>query len=275
MVVKYSGGTDSTAATVMVANQFDEVHLVTYKHSGIRHIGNSEHHLEKLRELYGKDKFVHVIIDMDKLFKEVTYSRYTQNVRRYGFFNLTTCGLCKLAMHVRTILYCLELGIDHVVDGANVNSSHFPAQMKEVIEALRILYKGFGITFTNPVYNYGFPDDIDWLHKTGLSVLTRKPERKEIDPKKETTGQVLYRKGILEEENVKGTATDRRMQPLCFQLTLLNLFALSYYIPRHGMDAYREKTARFYKEKIDYYQERIREYLREGPRSELGRLLDT
>ncbi|MFC1889582.1 hypothetical protein ACFL4G_07480, partial [Thermodesulfobacteriota bacterium] len=165
VAVKYSGGTDSTAATVMVAEAFDKVHLVTYRHSGIRHINNSTHHLSRLRELYGEDKFEHVIIDMDRLFKEVTFSRYVKNIRRYGFFNLTTCGLCKLAMHVRTILYCLDEGIDHVVDGANINSSHFPAQMKEVIDELRLLYAEFGITFTNPVYDYAFPDDIDWLHK--------------------------------------------------------------------------------------------------------------
>ncbi|MFC1890057.1 hypothetical protein ACFL4G_09895, partial [Thermodesulfobacteriota bacterium] len=119
--------------------------------------------------------------------------------------------------------------------------------------------------------NTAFPS---WLHKMGLAALTRKPESKGTGPMGKTTGQLLFEKGILQEENVKGTAIDRRMQPMCFQLTLLNLFALSYYIPKYGMDAYRENTLRFYKEKIDTYKEKIQEYLRDGPRSELGRILD-
>ena len=67
--------------------------------------------------------------------------------------------------------------------------------------------------------------------------------------------------GILEEENVKGTKTDRKMQGRCFQRTLLNTFALGYYIPTHGMELYRENVLLFYKQKIALFTKQVEQYL--------------
>lgn len=267
--VMYSGGTDSVAATTLIAEQFDRIHLVTYKHSGISHVNNSRYHLNKLGELYGADKFKHMIINVDRLFKAVTYARYAHNVRHHGFFNLTTCGLCKLAMHLRTLIYCLDNGIDVVVDGANKHSSHFPAQMKEVIDELRALYAHFGIDYQNPVFDYEVPDNLDWFHKMGLAALTAKHKPAKRKQKNNSAGQLLYEQGILDRENVKGTATDRCMQPRCLQLTLLNLFAFSYFIPKFGMEAYREKAAVYYREKIGHFRTMIEKYVADRNGSEI------
>ncbi len=65
---------------------------------------------------------------------------------------LSTCGFCKLAMHVRTLLYCLDNGIKTVADGSNRNMSFFPAQMPEVVLLVRELYKSFGIEYVTPVF---------------------------------------------------------------------------------------------------------------------------
>jgi len=272
----FSGGTDSTAATALLAPEYERVHLITYRHSGLSKLDNSRTNVEVLRTKFGPDKFVHDIIDMDRLFKAATYSDYRATLRRYGFFTLTSCGCCKLAMHVRTIVYCLENDIRTVADGANVNMAHFPDQMKEMLDPLRALYKRFGIDYLNPVFEYGQPTNIDWLHKVGLHTLVQAGAVPgPVDsPARKTTGQLLFEMGILPVENVKGTPRDRVMQARCFQLTLLNVFALGYYIPRYGMERYREMIARFYGEKIRWFQDKIEDYLQRGQAAELSSLID-
>lgn len=268
IAIKYSGGTDSTAATALVAEQYDRVHLITYKHSGISNIGNSGRNIEKLKEIYGSEKFSHTVMDTDKLFRTVTYADYFQLVRKFGFFNLGSCGLCKLAMHIRTIVYCLDNGITSVADGANKNSDIFPAQMAPVLSELRGMYKRYGIEFVSPVFNYEFPEEIDWKHKFGL---VSKPKKRTGE---KTTGQVLFERGITPAENVKGTETDRKMQGLCFQLILLNLFALKYYIPKHGMEKYTAMTAEFYKEKISRFTRELDDYVDKKPGNLLSKVID-
>lgn len=296
IALQYSGGTDSTAAAVLAAGHFKRVHLLTYHHSGLHRIENSMHNIARLRRAFPDVEFRQLILDVDGLFRSVTYSNYVANLREYGLFNLGTCGFCKLSMHLRTLVYCLEYGIKEVADGANVNSSHFPAQMAEVIIEVRKMYHRFGITYSNPVFEYHFPGDIDWYHKLGLPALADRPEGKRHtvqektgDPTKSlppgaswvppppeddmTTGRLLYLKGILPEENVKGKAEDRKMQARCFQLTLLNAFALGYYIPRYGMERYRERTTRFYQHKIAEWTVEVEAYLREKETSKLYRIL--
>lgn len=262
IAVMYSGGTDSTAAVTLLAETYQRIHMLTYKHSGLASIENSGFHLPRLRELYGSDKFEHIILDTDDLFNKVTYDNYFSNLREYGFFTLTSCGHCKLAMHIRTLMYCLENGISEVADGANKNMSHFPAQMIEVIAELKKMYQRFGVNYTSPVFDYDFPDGLDWFQKIGLAALTNQPFSKKGGPKGKTTGQLLVEKGILDQENVKGKEIDRKMQGRCFQLTLLNVFALNYFIPKHGIEKYREITKKYYKAKIDRFSNKIEQHLK-------------
>jgi 7-cyano-7-deazaguanine synthase in queuosine biosynthesis len=59
--VLYSGGADSTAAVVLVAEKHDRLHLVTYRHSGLRQVDNSAYNLPALRNKFDADKFVHPV----------------------------------------------------------------------------------------------------------------------------------------------------------------------------------------------------------------------
>ncbi len=259
--VMYSGGTDSTAAVILSAERFRRMHLLTYRHSGLASIENSAHNIPALRAAFPETEFLHRIMDTDRLFKLVTYAGYFKNLREYGLLNLGTCGFCKLAMHLRTLVYCAENGLTEVIDGSNKNMTHFPAQMEPVLEELRGMYQRFGITFTQPVYHLDFPDGLDWLTKLGVNALVEKPAAPEAPPETMTTGRVAYEKGVLPEENVKGTALDRRMQARCFQLTLLNAFALGWYIPRHGYEKYTDVTLKFYSEKIRRFSDEAQRYL--------------
>ena len=64
IAVLYSGGTDSTAAVVSIAKQFNKIHLITFKHSGLFSIESSRSNVEKLREKFEKVEFVHNILEI-------------------------------------------------------------------------------------------------------------------------------------------------------------------------------------------------------------------
>jgi len=268
IVIQYSGGTDSTAATVLVAEKYDRIHLITYKHSGLAKVENSARNIEKLKELFGKDKFLHVVMDTDKIYKMVSYSEYLKNIRDHGLFVLSSCGLCHFSMHIRTLIYCLDNSITETADGANKNSDHFPTQMEPVIMEVRKMYKHFGINYSNPVFDCVFPKDLDWKHKFKL------PGTEEPPPEGMTTGKICAGKGILEKDNIKGTPTDRKMQPRCFGFTLHNLFSLKYYIPRYGFEEYIAETTNFYKHKVEYFTREIELYLENREKSKLSQVID-
>ena len=267
----YSGGTDSTCAAALAAGDFDRVHLLTFSRFGVFSISHSEVNVKKLREKFGEDKFVHRIINVDKLFKEVSYSNYLDNLRRHGFFLLTTCGLCKLAMHFRCLVYCLENDIKSVSDGANKNMDYAPDQIRELIEELRKMYSRRGIEYTSPVYEMAHPDDIEWFDKLGVGRLSGPGEKKESGCV--TTGEKLYQMGIFPEKNMKGTPDDRKMQARCFQLVLANIFANWLYLPGNKLEDFKKECVSLYREKIVRFDRMVDEYKERKIKSRLFRLI--
>ncbi len=293
IAILYSGGTDSTAAAALAAGAFSEVKLLTFRHSGHARIENSARNVRRLRDRFPDTRFVHEYYDIDRLYRYVTYAEYWKHLKRYGLFNLATCLFCRLAMHTRALVYCIENGIDQIADGANVNSTNFNEQMVEVVDEIQKMYCHFGITYSAPVYHYDFPTDIDWFHKLGLSEISRGRQepaapregrppalrfccgRTSWDPDQpegaNTTGEILTKFGILDQDNVKGTPADREIQPRCFQLVLLNLFAVGYYLPGFGLDRYRHIAHRLLKDKITVIAREVERYLEKDKRSRLGR----
>jgi predicted subunit of tRNA(5-methylaminomethyl-2-thiouridylate) methyltransferase len=272
IAVLYSGGTDSTCAAALAADGFERIHLLTYSRFGVFCAKNTELNVSKLRDKFGKDKFIHRVMNIDRLFKEMSYSGYMPALVKHGFFLLTTCGLCKLAMHMRTLAYCLDNKISYVCDGANKNMDYSPDQMRELTVELKALYARYNIEYTVPVYEFSHPDDIGWLDKLGVSGLMERKEKKEDGAV--TTGEQLFKMGIFPSKNMKGTREDRRMQARCFQLVLSNIFAHWLYIPDHGLEKYKKKCVEFYKEKIAYFNGLIVEYVRDKSKSRFYRLIN-
>lgn len=271
IAVLYSGGTDSTCAAALVAEGFERIHLLTYSRFGIFCAEHTDVNAAKLRDKFGKDKFVHRVINIDRLFRETSYSGYMPALVKHGFFLLTTCGLCKLAMHIRTLAYCLDNKISCVCDGANKNMDYSPDQMREFTEELKKLYSRYNIEYTTPVYEFSHPEDIGWLDKLGVPRLL---DIKEKEGGADTTGDQLFKMGIFPRRNMKGTKEDRGMQARCFQLVLSNIFANWLYIPGRGLEKYKERCVGLYREKIAYFDGLISEYARNKTKSKLNRWIN-
>lgn len=256
IVILFSGGTDSTLAAALATNSFDEIHLITYSRLGIASVENSKVNALSLQEKYNNKKIIHKIIKIDKLFNHVSYENYFKNIIKHGFMNLSTCGLCKLSMHIRTIKYCMDNEIYHVSDGANAGMSMFPAQMKSVIKELEKMYMDFNIHYSNPVYDYDAPEEAKFIKNT--HVLSTAPKEEPVLEKRQnvekkttkTAGQVLYNMGLAPAPNVKGSEYDRKRQPRCFQFIIFNIFAIKYFLEKYSYKEYEERTTEYFKSKI-------------------------
>jgi predicted subunit of tRNA(5-methylaminomethyl-2-thiouridylate) methyltransferase len=259
-VILFSGGTDSTLAAALQEEHFQEIHLLTFDRLGIASVENSKINAQMLIDKFGKDRIKHIIINIDKLFKHISYENYLKNIKKHGLMNLSTCGLCKLSMHIQTISYCNENGITSVADGANQGMDMFPAQMKPVIDQMKALYLNFGIIYSNPVFDYEFPDEGSFLSMENANMLVSLPKKNiEKESKKMTAGRVLYEKGLAPLPNVKGSDYDRKRQPRCFQFILFKTFANKYFLADNTYDEYVEKTVDFFDDKIKVAEEVLRE----------------
>lgn len=255
VVVLFSGGTDSTLTAALVQADYRTVHLLTFDRLGFHGIGNTSLNARMLAERYGADRFRHETVHIGRLFKFIAYERYLQNLRKHGFHLLSTCGLCKLAMHMRTIRYCLEHGVRHATDGSNQGMSIFPAQMRPVLDEIRRMYDRFGIRYFTPVYEFDAPDEGDYLEQANRRFLEaglhadRQPVE-EVKESKRTPGRVLYEMGLAPAPDVKGTPYDRKRQARCFQLVLFNVFVLKWFLAAHSYEEYERATVRFFRDKI-------------------------
>ncbi len=147
----FSGGVDSTFAATALAEEYDEVHLLTY-YNGYGHykIGRTGRRAQELKDRFPR-KFRHSIISVQDIFEALVLDTLDEDYRRFrsGF---VWCLGCKLSMHARSILYNLEHGISCMSDGSSMDTSEMVEQMLISVSMIRLLYKDYGIEFTTPVY---------------------------------------------------------------------------------------------------------------------------
>ncbi len=221
VVVLFSGGCDSTLAAAMAAQKYDRVQLITCYRSGFfKTKENTRIGFDKLRDKFGPDKFDIEIINVDKLFKRAQYDNYLYYVKKYGPICMSICGLCKLAMDWRTILYCIEHSITDVCDGNVKEMSVFPTQnMKIALEDIIKLYADFNINYFNPIYEIG----------------------KDVE-------NILYEMKLIPSPKHKLTRADK--QVVCSQQILFSKF-VEYYLSQNPWDDYVKNMHEFYSEKIN------------------------
>jgi len=269
----YSGGTDSTLAACLLAEKYSRVRLVTFRRFGLFSTDNAAVNAEKLRVKYGAAKIVHENLPVNRLFRKVSYDRFFLNLFRHGFFLLSTCGLCKLAMHLRAAVYCLDNGIKRVSDGANKGMDLFPDQQPGVLGMLREMYASVGIEYSNPVFDFESPPDIEFgdrFHLERLPGLSAKRDAAFLEQKKQTTGHKLFELGLMPSDNVKGTKLDRAMQARCFQFILFNIWLHWYYLPFSDKERYVRESDAFFGEKIVRFSRLLGEYRERGAASRLA-----
>ncbi len=203
--VLFSGGSDSTlaATSLLKEEHFEKLHLLTFHHSGMKHLNKSRVNVRRLEEKFGKAKVVHRITSIEEMFRKLYYTNYLRDLKRFGvFLAAAACNVCQLAMHAHTLMYNLQNGIQYAYDGYKAEKEHvYVIMSKEGREVLKEFYKEYGVTYGSPVHNIL---RTDWR---------------------------LYELGVTHRRNVKFPYEhlDYEAQHSCYQGLLTNLYILCYH----------------------------------------------
>ena len=147
----YSGGCDSTLSASILAKDFEEIHLVTFKHYATWNVGRSRINVQKLRVENKQVRFIHVFLNISGLFYNIQKGFFNDRAM-LPYFPLYICGACKLAMHTDLICYNLAHDITFASSGASHEMSMFPAQTEGGLSHLEKYYAEYGMQLMSPVY---------------------------------------------------------------------------------------------------------------------------
>jgi hypothetical protein len=260
-IVLYSGGTDSTCAAAIVAQQYSVIHLLTFVEQATKNSPLPKDNTIKLESAFPQVKFFSKTIEIDILLKHVSYDRYFAHLWRWGLFMLFTPGFSSLCWHLHTIVYAKQHGITRVVDGLTKELMHFPGHMDAVVKQFQFLYAAFGIEYTSPVRNWTVPRDQQYLDRLVVDrhgfILN---DRGTKILQKTTTGQYLYQLGIFPHQNVKGSKFDQLMQHDCYPFVLYNILFFWVLLPMRGIDYLEFKTECFMSNLCLKYQKLLTDF---------------
>jgi hypothetical protein len=153
VALMFSGGMDSTLVACELLEAHQDVHLVTFRTVYNRVVSNSVTQASRLRERYGASRVHHHIQDIRDTHGSLVPDLGTDYVR---YSDASAPGIvclgCKLAMHARTALFCLEHRVPFAADGALRIQADHPECLPEVVNRLRRMYARYGVTYMNPAY---------------------------------------------------------------------------------------------------------------------------
>jgi hypothetical protein len=93
-----------------------------------------------------------VELDMGRLFQGLWLDRFEELMPKYNGKNLV-CVACKIAMHTRAIIYCIENLVPTLVTGYAKRQEYYPEQTPVFMEKIAEFSKHFGVQSRFPVYD--------------------------------------------------------------------------------------------------------------------------
>ncbi|MEW6429467.1 MAG: hypothetical protein AB1568_15690 [Thermodesulfobacteriota bacterium] len=167
IAILYSGGTDSLALYALAASgrhgalpRPRRIHLLHMLNGMGRFPEWPRTRFETARRILAvqmpsQDHFPEaamVELDMGRLFQGLWLDRYEELMPRYNNKNLV-CVACKLGMHVRAILYCIEHYVPLLAAGYARRQEYYPEQTPAFMERLAAFSGDFGVRTVFPVYD--------------------------------------------------------------------------------------------------------------------------
>lgn len=240
----YSGGADSSLAACRLAQVFPKVYLNTCDRFGFMAARSfPKTHYERMRGRFPRTRFVLQVLDANRFYETVESYRYGSFLRRYGLLAINTCGHCKVALHWRNLVFCLQNGIRYAADGAVTGAEEFAEQNPRILFLeLAELYRHFGVTLLHPCYEEGLATEAE-----------------------------LFELGVTESARIKNTARD--MQVVCSQHILFGMM-MRVLLARGTFPEYERGARAYMREKLDFVRRATEEFLaRPGEDTLVARLL--
>lgn len=267
-IVLFSGGCDCTLAAAQVAEQkdFNEIVLLTYEVPVSCLDENSKRNIPFLEKSFPDIVFTHEMIPVGNILNKVITKKKLQFVLKHGLIEASLCLHCRLAMHIRTIMYCIDNDIRHVFDGSNVTMALWVDQTRKGLEMVDQLYSAFGITAKHPVFYYAGDDLFDLVKYLGEDDL------KNIIHK--STSHELHEMKIIQDKNHKSDyLSSYRVQPVCLGVVMSLAHSLGVNLPFKSYEKFNNKAHKWYRDKIGVFENLLMEYKSRRKDSELGKLI--
>lgn len=166
LAILFSGGTDSLALYALAVSGFHpnlprpvKVHLL-HMLNGMSRFHDFPRNRFRIAEKILADKVpskdqmpetVMLELDMGRLFQGLWLDNFEELMPRYGNKNLV-CVACKLGMHARAVIYCLEHFVPLLVAGYSKKQDYYPEQTPVFMEKIAAFSQEFGIKTAFPVY---------------------------------------------------------------------------------------------------------------------------
>lgn len=268
-VILFSGGSDCTLVAAQVAKQkkFTEIILLTYKVPFSCFDDNSKRNIPTLQNVFPDIEFTHEMIPVENVLDKVITKNKFNFILKHGLIEASVCLHCRLAMHIRTIMYCLDNNIEHVFDGSNITMALWVDQTRKGLKLVDDLYNEFGITIKHPVFEYVGDDLFDlvkYLSNDDLKYVINK-----------STSHELHEIKIVQKKDHKSDyLASYRTQPVCLGVVMSLLHSLGYSLAFQSYEKFNQKALNWYQDKTDLYRKLLIEYQTKHKYSELGKLVD-
>lgn len=166
LAILFSGGTDSLALYGLASNGHlpslgrpQRIHLLNMLNGMGRFPSFTEQRFKVSQDILRRQlpdpatmpQTLLLELDMARLFQGLWLDRYEELMPRFNGKNLV-CVACKVAMHIRAIIYCTENLIATVAAGYTKKQAHYPEQTPIFMAKIKEFSRQFGVTTIFPVY---------------------------------------------------------------------------------------------------------------------------
>ena len=202
IALMFSGGVDSTATAIMLAEKFDRIHLVTYKNGyGHYYFNRTEKRVEELNKALG-NRFTYSLMSTKSYFDQILVNSVLKDYKKYRSGFIWFMG-CKMAMHMRSAIYCLENGVPHMTDGSNEDTNEMVEQMLISLTLIRFFYEGLNVKFGTPVYDVTRDESRQLIKKLKLNMGIQVMDRHLCIQPTCIAGELYYMPYLLFNKKVK------------------------------------------------------------------------
>jgi len=203
VAVMFSGGIDSLLAAVVLLQQHDRVHLITFDKGYLEFgVKNNIPNVERLQAQYGPDRVTHQIVELKDVVKRIAVKAFFKDRKKYNA-ETRWCVGCRVGMNTGGLLFALENNLLGYADGSNREQIPSPENLTgtaenfpSIVNRSKALAAEYGVHFLTPTYEYGSREnrrqqlaelgfDIDFLsqdHSKKISGMMTKKVVKRSQP---------------------------------------------------------------------------------------------